>query len=59
MAFECVFFKSFLRQILFSRTFQDSPVYSSTFQACANPVDLPPTVVQKGKSTKYRGPAIW
>ena len=21
----------------FSRTFQDSPVYSSTFQACANP----------------------
>ena len=23
-------------QILFSRTFQDSPVYSSTFQACAN-----------------------
>ena len=25
-------------QILFSRTFQGSPVYSSTFQACANPV---------------------
>ena len=24
-------------QILFSRTFQDSPLYSSTFQACANP----------------------
>ena len=23
-------------QILFSSTFQDSPVYSSTFQACAN-----------------------
>ena len=35
-AFE--FFKDFSRQILFSRTFQDSPVYSSTFQACANPV---------------------
>ena len=32
-----VFFKYFSRQILFSRTFQDSPVYSSTFQACANP----------------------
>ena len=31
-------FKYFSRQILFSRTFQDSPVYSSTFQACANPV---------------------
>ena len=27
----------FSRQILFSRTFQDKPVYSSTFQACANP----------------------
>ena len=24
--------------ILFSRTFQDSPVYSSTFQACVNPI---------------------
>ena len=33
-----MFFKYFSRQILFSRTFQDSPVYSSTFQACANPV---------------------
>ena len=32
------FFKYFSRQILFSRTFQDSTVYSSTFQACANPV---------------------
>ena len=32
-----VFLKYFSRQILFSRTFQDSPVYSSTFQACANP----------------------
>ena len=32
-----VFFKYFSRQILFSRIFQDSPVYSSTFQACANP----------------------
>ena len=32
-----MFFKYFSRQILFSRTFQDSPVYSSTFQACANP----------------------
>ena len=33
-------FKYFSRQILFSRTFQDSPVYSSTFQACANPAIL-------------------
>ena len=32
-----MFFKLFSRQIKFSRTFQDSPVYSSTFQACANP----------------------
>ena len=31
-------FQVLLKQILFSRTFQDSPVYSSTFQACANPV---------------------
>ena len=30
-------FKYFSRQFLFSRTFQDSPIYSSTFQACANP----------------------
>ena len=30
-------FKYFSRQIYFSRTLQDSPVYSSTFQACANP----------------------
>ena len=27
----------FSRQILFSGTFQGSPVYSSTFQACVNP----------------------
>ena len=33
-----MFFKYFSWQILFSRTFQDSPVYSSAFQACANPV---------------------
>ena len=32
-----MFFKYLSRQILFSRTFQDSPVYSSTFQACGNP----------------------
>ena len=31
-----VLFKYFSRQIYFSRTFQDSPIYSSTFQACAN-----------------------
>ena len=36
-AFEC-FFSTFQSK-LFSRTFQDSPVYSSTctFQACVNP----------------------
>ena len=32
-----MFFKYFSRQILFSMTFLDSPVYSNTFQACANP----------------------
>ena len=32
-----MFFKYFSRQIKFSRTFQDSPVKSSTFKACANP----------------------
>ena len=36
-AFEC-FFMYFSKQILFSRTFQDSPVYSSTLQTCVNPV---------------------
>ena len=35
-----MFFKYFSRQISFSRTFQGSPVYSSTFQACANPDDF-------------------
>ena len=35
-----MFFKYFSRQILFSRTFQDMPVYSSTSQACANPGDV-------------------
>ena len=30
----------FSRQIYFSRTVQDSPVYSSTFPACANPERL-------------------
>ena len=32
-----MFFKYFSRHILFSRTFQDSLVYLSTFQACVNP----------------------
>ena len=31
-------FSSTFQGTIFSRTFQDSPVYSSTFQACANPV---------------------
>ena len=31
-------FQYFSRQILFSRTFQESPLNSSTFQACVNPV---------------------
>ena len=30
-------FQVLSRQILFSKTLQDSPVHSSTFQACANP----------------------
>ena len=34
-AFEC--FLSTFKAIYFPRTFQDSPVYSSTFQACTNP----------------------
>ena len=34
-AFEC-FSSTF--NAFFSRTFQDRPIYSSTFQACANPV---------------------
>ena len=31
-------FQYFSRQISFSMTFQESPLNSSTFQACANPV---------------------
>ena len=30
-------FQYFSKQIYFSRTFQESPLNSSTFQACANP----------------------
>ena len=37
-AFEC--FSSIFKASFISRTFQDSLVYSSTFQACANPVDF-------------------
>ena len=33
----CSVSKHFSRQILFSRTFQVCPAFSSTFQACANP----------------------
>ena len=43
-----MFFKYFSRQILLSRTFQDSPVYSSTFQACANP-DIKEARLVRGK----------
>ena len=32
-----VFFKYFSKHKFFSRTFQDSPVNSRTFQACVNP----------------------
>ena len=32
-----VIFQYFSRQIIFSRTFQESPLYSSTFQASATP----------------------
>ena len=42
-----IFLKYFSKQIKFSRTFQDSPVYSSTFQACANPVILQPKMNRK------------
>ena len=43
-----MFFKYFSRQIYFSRTFQDSPVYSSTFQACANPGTIQPLITITG-----------
>ena len=33
-------FKVFFKANLIFRTFQDCPVYSSTFQACANPVTV-------------------
>ena len=45
--FKAFEFKYFSRQSLFSRTFQDSPVYSSTFQACVNPV--PNGIIQPNK----------
>ena len=31
-------FQALFKANLFSKTFQDSPIYSSTFQACVNPV---------------------
>ena len=48
--FSCVF-QYFSWQILFSRTFHDTPVYSSSFQACANPV--------KGYPLSTEGYGIW
>ena len=33
-------FQVLFKQFQFSRTFQDRPIYSSTFQACANPARL-------------------
>ena len=33
-------FQVLFKANLFSRTFQDSTVYSSTFQACANPEEM-------------------
>ena len=39
-----VIFHYFLWQSKFSRTFQEPPVYSSTFQACVNPVMAPLTI---------------
>ena len=40
--FEC-FSSTFQCKFNFLRTFQDSPVYSSTLQACANPVQASPS----------------
>ena len=33
-------FQVLFKANLISRTFQDSPVYSSTLQACANPIEV-------------------
>ena len=33
-------FSVLFKTIYFSRTFQESPLNSSTFQACANPADV-------------------
>ena len=46
-------------QVLFKANFifndfQDSPVYSSSFQACANPV-CPLSCLRKGRGQKIRG----
>ena len=44
-------FQYFSRQILFSMTFQESPINSSTFQACANPgTGIHKLLVRIGKS---------
>ena len=45
-------FQVLSRQILFSRTFQDSPVYSSTFQACVKPVWDSSLFIFKGSLVK-------
>ena len=50
-----MFFKYFLGIFNFSRTFQDIPVYSSTFQACANPVPgTYPCYIKSVLNNKYR-----
>ena len=48
-------FQYFSRKIYFSRTFHESPLKSSTFQACANPVYVVQKFVERCKNLTKGG----
>ena len=54
-----MFFKYFSMQILFSRTFQDCPVNSSTFQDCGNPVMYTTTFISRRNKANFCPDTIW
>ena len=51
-------FQYFSWQIYFSRTFQESPLNSSTFQACLNPVVML-ELLDLNSMVKFNGKKIW
>ena len=52
-------FQYFSRQIYFSRTFQEIPLNSSTFQACANPAFIPTFLFLSSFQTVQSGSTLF